>query len=269
MASRLEQRPNVNGTTSASRPAKRHVTIPISADQERGLFDHPVAKSLFAPPLAPPSHQLDAHGAIRRKIDEAIFRVVDIAIASLALALLSPIMILCGLLVRFSSPGPVLFSQRRIGRRGQAFPCFKFRTMVVGAEAMLAPIIAECNRSESEWAAVQKLSDDPRITGIGHTLRRYSLDELPQLFNVLRGEMSIVGPRPIVKEEIPRYGAFFREYCSIKPGMTGLWQVSGRHSLPYDERVRIDAQYARSKSLWNDIVILWRTIPVVILGQGC
>lgn len=270
MASRLEQRTHIVGRPNgAGRAAKSHRTISTPADQRRHMFNAPVAELLAVPPPQPLPDQFGARGVIRRKIDEATFRVVDIVIASMLLLLLSPVMISCSLLVMRSSAGPILFSHRRIGKGGQEFGCLKFRTMVDGAEAMLAPIIAECGRSGSEWAATQKLSNDPRVTAIGRILRRYSLDELPQLLNVLRGEMSIVGPRPIVTDEIPRFDGFFRDYCSVKPGMTGLWQVSGRHCLAYEERVRLDAQYARSKSLWTDLVILWRTIPVVFLGRGC
>jgi lipopolysaccharide/colanic/teichoic acid biosynthesis glycosyltransferase len=140
--------------------------------------------------------------------------------------------------------------------------------MVDNAETMLAPVLNACDQSRDEWAATRKLYNDPRVTRVGRVLRRYSLDELPQLFNVLRGDMSMVGPRPIVKDEIERYGENFLDYCSVKPGLSGLWQVSGKNSLSYEERVRLDTLYARSKSVWKDIVILWRTIPVVLLGRS-
>jgi exopolysaccharide production protein ExoY len=206
--------------------------------------------------------------SLKAKISQATFRVVDVTLAGTLLILTSPIMITCWLSVKLSGPGQALFRHMRIGKNGQPFACYKFRTMVNGAEAMLIPLLNDCDQSRSEWAATQKLQNDPRITRVGRVLRRYSLDELPQLFNVLIGNMSFVGPRPIVKEEIVRYGEFFLDYCSVKPGLSGLWQVSGKNSLSYEERVRLDTQYARSKSVWKDIVILWRTIPVVLLGRS-
>lgn len=207
--------------------------------------------------------------SLKAKTGQATFRIVDVTIAGTLLILMSPVMITCWLSVMLSGPGPVLFRHMRIGKNGQPFACYKFRTMVDGAETMLVPLLNECDQSRSEWAATHKLQNDPRITVVGRVLRRYSLDELPQLFNVLIGNMSFVGPRPIVQEEIVRYGEFFRDYCSVKPGLSGLWQVSGKNALSYDERVRLDTQYARSKSVWKDIVILWRTIPVVLFGRSC
>lgn len=206
--------------------------------------------------------------SLRVRTGQATLRIVDVTLACMLLIFTSPVMILCWLSIMLSGPGPILFRHMRIGRNGQPFACYKFRTMVDDAETMLAPLLNECDQSRGEWAAAQKLHNDPRVTVVGRVLRRYSLDELPQLFNVLRGEMSMVGPRPIVKEEIVRYGEYFLDYCSVKPGLSGLWQVSGKNSLSYEERVRLDTLYARSKSVWKDIVILWRTIPVVLLGRS-
>jgi lipopolysaccharide/colanic/teichoic acid biosynthesis glycosyltransferase len=156
----------------------------------------------------------------------------------------------------------------RIGRDGREFLCFKFRTMTPLAEQNLDELLGASANSREQWELLHKLSQDPRTTPVGRFLRRYSLDELPQLFNVLRGEMSIVGPRPIVDAEIAKYGASFAHYCSVKPGLTGLWQVSGRHALTYEERVMLDARYAISKSLRGDLRILLRTVPVIVLGQN-
>jgi exopolysaccharide production protein ExoY len=175
---------------------------------------------------------------------------------------------MCVLAVRFAGPGPILFRQSRIGKGGVEFTCLKFRTMSTGAEATIAHLLVNSNESQQEWLAVRKLTHDPRVTRIGRFLRRYCLDELPQLFNVLAGEMSIVGPRPIVAEEIGRYGCHFVDYCSVKPGLTGLWQVSGRHALSYEQRVALDAKYARSKSVKFDFLILCRTVPIVIRGEN-
>jgi exopolysaccharide production protein ExoY len=177
-------------------------------------------------------------------------------------------MALCVLAVLLSGPGPLLFRQTRIGRDGREFTCLKFRTMVNDADKVIAEILQRSATAQAQWMAVQKLTCDPRITPIGGFMRRYCLDELPQLFNVLKGDMSIVGPRPIVAAEISRYGLNFGDYCSVRPGLTGLWQVSGSHSLSYAERVQLDTQYAQSKSLRLDVLILWRTVPIVLRGQN-
>ena len=140
--------------------------------------------------------------------------------------------------------------------------------MVQDADTAIEQVLRISTQNRQEWAALHKLKRDPRVTPVGAFLRRYCLDELPQLINVLAGEMSIVGPRPIVAAEIERYGVNFAAYCSVKPGLTGLWQVSGRHSLPYPQRVELDAQYARSKTLSLDLLIIWRTVPIVLRGEN-
>lgn len=193
-------------------------------------------------------------------------RVLDLLVASLLLLLMLPLLAACALAVRLSGRGPVLFRHARIGRDGREFQCLKFRTMVRDADKVFQRILQTDAKAHEEWLAVQKLRNDPRVTFCGRFLRRYCLDELPQLFNVIAGDMSVVGPRPIVAAEISRYGAAFFDYCSVKPGLTGLWQVSGRHSLPYEQRVRLDAKYAQTKSVAADLLILWRTVPVVLLG---
>jgi exopolysaccharide production protein ExoY len=195
-------------------------------------------------------------------------RLIDLILASAILVLVLPLLIVCALAVRCSSPGPVLFRQKRIGRGGRDFECFKFRTMGERADLALHELVSNSPESFAEWSANQKLMRDPRATPLGAVLRRYCLDELPQLFNVLAGDMSIVGPRPIVADEVPRYGALFDTYCSVRPGLTGLWQVSGRHSLPYRERVMLDALYARTKSVRLDLLIIVKTVPVVLFGQN-
>ena len=195
-------------------------------------------------------------------------RVVDIVLATLLLILVLPLMLACALMVALSSPGPLLFRHSRIGANGKEFSCLKFRTMVVDADVAIGAILGGCVQSQKEWLELQKLRRDPRVTPGGRFLRRYCLDELPQLFNVLAGHMSIVGPRPIVADEIRRYGSNFSDYCSVKPGLTGLWQVSGRHALSYEQRVQLDTQYARSKSIRLDLWILLMTLPIVLLGQN-
>ena len=193
-------------------------------------------------------------------------RCFDIVVASLLLVLMLPLIAICALTVLLTSRGPVLFKHTRIGRDGVEFQGLKFRTMIHDADAAFQRIIENDKCALEEWLSAQKLRKDPRVTFPGRFLRRYCLDELPQLFNVLAGDMSVVGPRPIVTSEIARYGPAFVDYCSVRPGLTGLWQVSGLHRLPYDERVRLDSEYARTKSLAGDIAILWRTVPVVLVG---
>lgn len=195
-------------------------------------------------------------------------RMLDLAAASLILLLVLPLMLCCAVAICLTSRGPVIYRQARIGREGREFVCFKFRTMTHSAATAIDALLVEGSPYREEWAALYKLREDPRVTFLGRFMRRYSLDELPQLFNVFRGDMSIVGPRPIVADEIHRYGDRFADYCSVKPGITGLWQVSGRHALSYEDRVRLDAEYAKNKSARLDLLILWRTIPVVFWGQN-
>ncbi|WP_243652635.1 sugar transferase [Novosphingobium sp. PhB165] len=196
-------------------------------------------------------------------------RAFDIVIASLAILALLPLILLTALAIRASSNGPVLFVQQRVGHGGRPFPCFKFRSMVRNAQDVLERLLVESEEARNEWAMDQKLRRDPRITPVGRFLRKSSLDELPQLFNVLAGHMSIVGPRPIIASEIPRYGHRFDAYCSVKPGLTGLWQVSGRNAVSYEARVRLDARYAMRKSLTYDLTICLRTVPAVLASRGC
>jgi exopolysaccharide production protein ExoY len=198
----------------------------------------------------------------------AAVRILDIAIASCALVFLGPLLLVVAGLVYLVDPGPVFFAHRRLGQNGRPFPCFKFRTMVVDAEQRLKQLLMTSNEAREEWARDFKLRRDPRITPIGNFLRKSSIDELPQLINVLRGEMSIVGPRPIVEGEIERYGRYYAHYSAVKPGLTGLWQVSGRNDVSYRRRVALDVSYARNKSLGLDLRILVMTVPAVLLAKG-
>ena len=171
--------------------------------------------------------------------------------------------------IKKEDPGPVFFAHTRIGKDGKPFPCYKFRSMVVNSQEMLQKYLAENPAAREEWERDFKLKDDPRVTPIGKFLRSTSLDELPQIFNVLRGEMSLVGPRPVIQEELDKYyGETAKLYCTVKPGITGLWQVSGRSDIGYDERVALDATYIKYRSMWGDIVILWKTIGVVLMKKG-
>lgn len=201
--------------------------------------------------------------------EEAMMRVFDVVVAFAALVLFLPLMLVIAAAIRLSSQGPALFSHMRVGQGGQMFPCLKFRSMVVDAQARLEEHLAESPAARAEWARDQKLRNDPRITRIGAILRKTSLDELPQLWNVLVGQMSIVGPRPIVHDEIVRYGNRFADYCLVRPGLTGLWQVSGRNDISYLARVRLDAFYSRNRSLAFNIAICLRTVPALMQSRGC
>jgi exopolysaccharide production protein ExoY len=195
-------------------------------------------------------------------------RTLDVIAATLLLILVLPLMALCAIAVLLTSGGPILFRHPRIGRNGEVFDCLKFRTMIRDADKAIEDVLNRSPQNREQWKALQKLKKDPRTTPLGALLRRYCLDELPQLFNILAGQMSMVGPRPIIATEIERYGANFALYCSVKPGLTGLWQVSGRHRLSYSERVELDASYVRSRTLALDLLILWKTGPVVLCAQN-
>jgi Undecaprenyl-phosphate galactose phosphotransferase WbaP len=204
---------------------------------------------------------------LSRPFSRLMKTVFDLTTAGLLVVLFAPL--LCGLAVLVRADGgPALYRHRRIGAGGRIFDCFKFRSMVPDAENVLQQLLASDLDTAAEWAATQKLRHDPRITPIGRFLRRSSLDELPQLFNVLRGEMSLVGPRPIVTSEIDRYADEIEYYYAAKPGLTGLWQVSGRNDTSYARRVRLDVWYVRNWTLWHDIAILFKTVPAVFLQRG-
>ncbi len=198
---------------------------------------------------------------------EGVKRAVDLVGASLLLLSLAPLLAVVAILVACEGR-PVLFAHRRIGRHGLAFDCLKFRTMVPDAERRLELILRSDPDAAAEWRTTRKLRNDPRVTRLGRFLRRTSLDELPQLFNVLRGEMSLVGPRPVTEEELPRYGDYRLSYLQVRPGMTGIWQVSGRNDVDFHKRVHLDAWYAENRSLWRDFVILLMTARAVLLRQG-
>ncbi len=200
--------------------------------------------------------------------ESGLARAIDIMVALAALVVFAPIMLFGAAAIALTSSGPILFRQQRIGRNGMFFTCLKFRTMHADAGQMLDALLAQSPEARAEWAESHKLRDDPRIIGIGRFLRRTSLDELPQLFNVLAGDMAIVGPRPIISGEIARYGRHIGDYCSVRPGITGLWQVSGRSETSYRRRVACDRLYARRKSVPGDLRIMACTVPVVLLGQG-
>jgi exopolysaccharide production protein ExoY len=188
--------------------------------------------------------------------------------AAVLLLLLSPVMIVLALMVWRKDGAPIFYGHYRVSYRGKLFRCLKFRSMYRNSDQMLAELLVTNPAARAEWELDQKLSDDPRITPIGQFLRRTSLDELPQLFNVLRGEMSLVGPRPITVAELTRYGRVRWHYLSVRPGMTGLWQVSGRNNTTYDERVALDQRYIDDRSVWLDLSILLKTVKVVVTRDG-
>lgn len=195
-------------------------------------------------------------------------RALDISIATIAIVALIPVLVILTLAVWLHDGRSPLFVQERIGRGGKPFKCLKFRTMVVDANQRLLDHFERHPEALVEWAADHKLRNDPRITPIGRFLRSSSLDELPQLLNVLSGSMSMVGPRPIVSGEIVRYGRYFKNYCEVRPGITGLWQVSGRNDVSYRRRVVLDLVYSRTQSVPFDMMILSRTIPAVLGRKG-
>jgi Undecaprenyl-phosphate galactose phosphotransferase WbaP len=195
-------------------------------------------------------------------------RTVELTLTVICLILMLPAIALICLAIKLTSPGPILFSQIRQGKGGRQFRVRKFRTMVVNAEEVLQKYLQTHPFAHAQWREMQKLPEDPRVTSIGRFLRWSSLDELPQLLNVLCGDMALVGPRPIVKDEIRRYALTYEKYCAVKPGLTGLWQVSGRNNLPYDERVRLDEYYVQNWSVWLDIYILAKTVRTVLTGEG-
>ncbi|MDP9038499.1 MAG: sugar transferase [Acidobacteriota bacterium] len=197
-----------------------------------------------------------------------IKRAVDLAAVVLALPVLLPLFFLLACIVRLTSPGPIFYSHRRIRQNGAFFSMWKFRTMCVNSAEVLEEYLSRHPEALQEWNRCHKLRHDPRITRVGNFLRRYSLDEVPQLWNVITGEMSLVGPRPIVAAEVDKYKEAFGAYCRVKPGLTGLWQVSGRCTLSYDQRVALDRRYVQGWTLAGDLKILLRTLPSVITQDG-
>jgi Undecaprenyl-phosphate galactose phosphotransferase WbaP len=195
-------------------------------------------------------------------------RSADVALVACLCAVLLPVLFVIAAAVWLSSPGPVLFSHRRIRRHGEFFTMWKFRTMCINSGEVLERYLMAHPDARAEWRATHKLKCDPRVTRVGRILRKTSLDELPQLWNVLNGTMSLVGPRPIVAAEVEKYGEQFRDYCAVKPGITGLWQVSGRSELSYTERVELDRRYAQTWSLRGDVQILLRTWSSVVNRDG-
>lgn len=203
-----------------------------------------------------------------RIIDQALKRTFDVSVALLCLFLLLPLFALVGVAIAAVDGGSPFYSHRRLGRNGKTFGCLKFRSMRLDGDEILRRHLAANPAAREEWEQTHKLKNDPRVTLVGHLLRKSSLDELPQLINIVRGEMSLVGPRPIVQAEVEKYGDAASAYFAVRPGLTGMWQVSGRSDTSYAERVRLDRQYVESRSFAGDMVIILRTVPAVFLVKG-
>lgn len=205
---------------------------------------------------------------LRSRVNRVLKFVFDWFLTFVGTICISPILLAIGIWIYRDSPGPVIFKHRRVGKGGKEFNCYKFRSMCVDADVKLKELLEKDPEAKAEWEKDFKLKQDPRITKSGAFLRKTSLDELPQIFNVLKGEMSLVGPRPIIRDEIPRYGKYIKDYYMVRPGITGMWQTSGRNDIDYDERVQMDTWYVRNWNIWFDVVLLWRTFKVVLAGKG-
>jgi exopolysaccharide production protein ExoY len=199
---------------------------------------------------------------------QAAQRLADVLLSSMLLLVLSPLYLAVWIAIRLSDGGPGLYRQERVGKGGELFTFLKFRTMKVDSAALLEERLATCERSRALWDTHLKLADDPRITPFGRFLRRSSIDELPQLFNVLRGDMSLIGPRPLLPNEISRYGRWYGRYISVRPGLTGLWQISGRSLTTFRRRVAADVIYVRRRTILLKVYILLATIPAVLFNRG-
>ena len=205
---------------------------------------------------------------LARKSNRIMKRIFDIVATICGGILILPILAIVALLIYLDSPGPIVFGHKRVGQGGKEFPCYKFRSMVPNAQEALEVYLKENPAAREEWKRDFKLKDDPRVTRIGKFLRKTSLDELPQLWNVLIGDMSLVGPRPIVRDEIVKYGDYINDLYLVPPGITGVWQVSGRSDTTYEERVLMDSWYVHNWSVWIDIVYLLKTVLAVVKSKG-
>ncbi len=211
---------------------------------------------------------LNLRNNLSRRYNRIFKRVFDLTLSIIGGIFIFPILLAIAVAVCISNRGGIIFAHRRVGMYGKNFPCYKFQTMVKDADKVLEKYLSENPAAQREWKETFKLTDDPRVTKLGNFLRRTSLDELPQLWNVILGDMSLVGPRPIVEEEVPKYGKNIREYYMVPPGITGMWQVSGRSDTTYPERVAMDTWYVRNWSVWIDIMYLFKTVKAVVTGKG-
>lgn len=205
---------------------------------------------------------------LERRFNRIIKYLFDMVLTIVGTICISPLLVIIAIWIYKDSPGPVIFKHMRVGKDGKEFPCYKFRSMCVDAKEKLEELLQNDPEARAEWKRDFKLKHDPRITKSGAFLRKTSLDELPQIFNVLKGEMSLVGPRPIIKAEMERYGNYIDDYLMVRPGIAGMWQCSGRNDVDYTERVHMDSWYVRNWSVWLDIMILWRTFKAVFAKKG-
>jgi exopolysaccharide production protein ExoY len=252
-------------------PSDRSLSIEARAtDSHRS--SHAQRSDHGAPAVYDADRRLSADRAVQSSVHEplggSIKRIFDVIASLTAIVFLSPLIALVCVAVYVEGQGPVLFRQRRIGFKSQEFTCLKFRTMAVDAQDILQEYLANDDDARREWQLSRKLRNDPRITTLGRFLRRSSIDELPQLFNVLVGHMSIVGPRPIVADEVALYREHFCDYTTARPGLTGLWQISGRNTTSYPQRVAYDVEYVRNWSLTGDVRIMCATIMHIWEGEG-
>ena len=211
---------------------------------------------------------LKIRNQLARRRNRVIKRVFDLLFTICGGLCILPFLLVIAVMVAFDNKGNVIFAHRRIGRGGKEFTCYKFQTMIPNAQEALEKYLAENPEARKEWEESFKLTNDPRVTKLGNILRKTSLDEMPQLWNVIKGDMSLVGPRPIVAKEIERYGEYFREYAMVTPGITGMWQASGRSDTTYEERVEMDTWYVRNWSVWIDLMYLFKTVKIVFTGKG-
>ena len=230
-----------------------------NADRIQGFAEPDLAAVRHAEPALVKAMPFGSAGMIR---------LFDILSATALLLCMLPLLVILAIALQIDSPGPLFFTQQRVGRNGKLFRCIKFRTMCVNADQVLVRHLAANDDARDEWLRNFKLRDDPRVTRLGAIIRRLSFDEFPQLLNIIAGDMSVVGPRPIIRAEIDSYGRHFATYCAVRPGLTGLWQVSGRSDVCFKKRVRLDCYYIARKSLVNDLAIVFRTIPVVLAARG-
>ncbi len=229
-------------------------------------MDPKTASHGFLSEAAPAAGQLG--DGLRDPVALFIKRILDLTVAVLLLLPAIPFAAAIALAIVLDSRGPVFFAHTRIGKGNRQFRLWKFRTMVRDADTVLEQHLKAHPDLRAEWLETHKLKNDPRVTRVGRLLRRSSLDELPQLISVLRGEMSMVGPRPIVADEVPKYGPMFDLYLQVRPGLTGLWQSSGRADTSYRSRIALDLRYLQERTLWLDLWVLLKTIRVVMLGHG-
>lgn len=243
-------------------PHVRHLTIVPD------LFGVPMANMTVDTLFDEKTVLLRVHNNLLRQRNRVCKRIFDLAACMIGGFFILPLLAVLAVAVWLSSSGPIVFSHQRVGQNGKMFPCYKFRTMVSNGEKVLQRYFAMHPEAKEEWERDFKLKEDPRVTRVGSFLRKTSLDELPQLVNVLCGDMSLVGPRPIIEAEVERYEEYIQDYYIVKPGITGLWQVSGRSDIDYPERVRMDSWYVRNWSVWLDLILLFKTVGIVAVRKG-